>query len=79
MRFDATLTCRNYTVRGEASMNVQAPFREAYDAGGVTLPSWTMRYARPMRDVVTWRQLVLPVIVSIVGLLLALAPQGAVR
>jgi hypothetical protein len=32
-----------------------------------------------MRDVLAWRQLVLPVIVSIVGLLLALAPQDVLR
>jgi hypothetical protein len=30
-----------------------------------------------MRDVITWRNLVLPVIVSIVGLLLAFAPLTA--
>jgi hypothetical protein len=29
-----------------------------------------------MRDGLAWRELVLPVIVSIVGLLLALAPHG---
>ena len=41
-----------------------------------TLPSRAIGYACLMRQVVSWRALVLPVIVSIVGLLLALVPHA---
>ena len=41
-----------------------------------TLPSRAIGYACLMRQVVSWRAFVLPVIVSIVGLLLALVPHA---